>query len=163
MGLLASVDTLVNRQGGALDELLAAVGVVAHVRADTAVDTFCMVSVHCFLMLRPKLLTMTCEVTASREAFTTGRAREGLWGTRVRCGAATVVLVLDLRICHLLLLLRVGVIWRVGNVIAVVEHGHGCLHLRGRRVAKAVHVLLGNRRVRGELLLRLLRRVARRV
>jgi hypothetical protein len=36
------VDTLVDGQGGALDELLAAVGVVAHVRADTAVDTFCM-------------------------------------------------------------------------------------------------------------------------
>jgi hypothetical protein len=138
------VDTLVNGQGGALDELLAAVGVVAHVRADTAVDTF-----------------MTCEVTASREAFTTGRAREGLWGTRVRCGAAAVVLVLNLRIRHLLLLLGVCVVWRVWNVVAVVEHGHGRLHLRRRRVAQAVHVLLGNGRIRGELLLRLLRRVAR--
>ena len=46
--LLTSVDTLVNREGGALNELLAAVGVVAHVRADTAVDTFCMLSVLCF-------------------------------------------------------------------------------------------------------------------
>ena len=39
--LLASVDTLVDRQGGTLDELLAAVGVVANMRADAAVDTFC--------------------------------------------------------------------------------------------------------------------------
>lgn len=106
---------------------------------------------------------MTCEVTASREAFTTGRAREGLRWTRVRCGAPTVVLVLDLRVRHLLLLLRVRVVWRVGNVITVVEHGHGRLHLRGRGVAQAVHVLLGDRGIRGELLLRLLRRVARRV
>lgn len=157
------MDTLVDRQGGPLDELLAAVGVVAHVRADTAVDTFCMSrSVLLLLVLRPKLLTMTCEVTASREAFTTCRAREGLWGTRVRCGAPTVVLVLNLRIRHLLLL-GVRVVWRVWNVIAVVEHGHGRLHLRRRWVAQAVHVLLGNRRVRGKLLLRLLRRVARRV
>ena len=41
MRLLASVDTLVDRQGGTLDELLAAVGVVADMRADAAVDTFC--------------------------------------------------------------------------------------------------------------------------
>lgn len=39
--LLASVDALVDRQGRALDELLAAAGVVAHVRTDAAVDTFC--------------------------------------------------------------------------------------------------------------------------
>jgi hypothetical protein len=89
---------------------------------------------------------MTCEVTASREAFTTGRAREGLWGTRVRSGAPTVVLVLTLRIRQLLLL-RVRVLGRVRNVIAVVEHGHGRLHLRGRRVPQAVHVLLGDRRI----------------
>jgi hypothetical protein len=165
--LLASVDTLVDGQGGALDELLAAVGVVAHVRADTAVDTFCMLSVLCFWCCGPSFLTMTCEVTASREAFTTGRAREGLWRTRVRCGAPTVVLVLDLRIRHLLLLLllllRVRVVWRVGNVVVIIEHRNRRLHLRGRWVAQAVHVLLGNRWVRGELLLRLLRRVARRV
>jgi len=40
VGLLASVDTLVNRQRRPLDELLAAVGVIAHVRADTTVDAF---------------------------------------------------------------------------------------------------------------------------
>lgn len=106
---------------------------------------------------------MTCEVTASREAFTTCRAREGLRWTRVRCGAPTVVLVLYLRIRHLLLLLGVRVVWRVWNVIAVVEHGHGRLHLRRRWVSQAVHVLLGDGWVRGKLLLRLLRRVARRV
>jgi hypothetical protein len=39
--LLAGVDALVHGEGGALDELLAAVRVVAHVRADAAVDTFC--------------------------------------------------------------------------------------------------------------------------
>jgi hypothetical protein len=39
--LLASVDALVDCQGRTLDELLAAVGVIAHVRADSAVDAFC--------------------------------------------------------------------------------------------------------------------------
>jgi hypothetical protein len=37
--LLASVDALVHRQGRTLDKLLAAVGVIAHVRTDAAVDT----------------------------------------------------------------------------------------------------------------------------
>lgn len=40
MGFLTRVDTLMDCQGRALDELLAAVGVVAHVRTDPAVDTF---------------------------------------------------------------------------------------------------------------------------
>jgi hypothetical protein len=40
VGLLASVDTLMDGQGRALDELLPAVGVIAHVRTDPAVDTF---------------------------------------------------------------------------------------------------------------------------
>ena len=78
------------------------------------------------LVLRSKLLTMTCEVTASREAFTTGRAREGLRWTRVRSGAATVML---LRIGQLLLLLGVRVFRRVRDVIVVIEHGHWGLHL----------------------------------
>ena len=39
--LLAGVDALMDGQRGSLDELLAAVGVVANVRADAAVDTFC--------------------------------------------------------------------------------------------------------------------------
>jgi len=86
-----------------------------------------------FLVLRPKL-TMTCEVTASREALATGRARECLGWTRVGGGAATIVLVLDLRVGHLLLL-GIGVVWRVWDVVVVVQHGHGRLHLRGRRVA----------------------------
>jgi hypothetical protein len=78
------VDTLVNCQRRPLDELLAAVGVVAHVRTDATVDTFCSCqSVRVFLMLRPKLLTMTRKVTASREAFAAGRARESLWWARV--------------------------------------------------------------------------------
>ena len=94
-------------------------------------------------MLRSKLRTMTCEVTASREAFTAGRARESLWWTRVGRGTTTIVLVLDLRVWHLLLL-SVRVVWGVWNVVAVVQHGHGRLHLRGRRVAETVHVLLGN-------------------
>ena len=38
--LLAGVDALVHSQGGTLDELLAAVGVVAHVRTNAAVNTF---------------------------------------------------------------------------------------------------------------------------
>jgi hypothetical protein len=41
MRLFAGVDALVHSQGGALNELLAAVGVIAHVRTDTAVNTFC--------------------------------------------------------------------------------------------------------------------------
>ena len=97
-------------------------------------------------MLRSKLRTMTCEVTASREAFTTCRARERLWWTRIRGGPPTIVLVLDLVVRHLLLL-GIGVIRGVWNVVAVVQHGHGRLHLRGRGVAEAVHVLLGDRRV----------------
>jgi hypothetical protein len=39
--LLTGVDALVHSQGGALDELLATVGVVAHVRTDAAVNAFC--------------------------------------------------------------------------------------------------------------------------
>jgi hypothetical protein len=38
--LFASVDALVHSEGGALDELLTAVGVIAHVRTDAAVNTF---------------------------------------------------------------------------------------------------------------------------
>ena len=83
-------------------------------------------SVRCDLVVRPKLLTMTCEVTASRKALPTGRAREGLWGTRVRRGAATIVL---LRIWQLLLLLGIRVFGRIRDVIVVVEHGHRGLHL----------------------------------
>jgi hypothetical protein len=41
MRLLTRVDALVHCQGGALDELLAAVGVIAHVRTNAAVNTFC--------------------------------------------------------------------------------------------------------------------------
>lgn len=41
MGLLACVDTLMNRQGGALDELLAAVGILADMGTNAAVDAFC--------------------------------------------------------------------------------------------------------------------------
>jgi hypothetical protein len=40
MRLLAGVDTLVDRQRRPLDELLSAVGVVAHVGADATVDPF---------------------------------------------------------------------------------------------------------------------------
>lgn len=40
VGLLARVDTLMNRQGRALDELLPAVGVLAHMRTDATVDAF---------------------------------------------------------------------------------------------------------------------------
>jgi len=39
--LLAGVDALVDRQRGPLDELLAAVGEVAHVRADATVNPLC--------------------------------------------------------------------------------------------------------------------------
>ena len=50
------MNTLVNCQSRALDELLTAVGVVAHVRADTAVDTFCRRCVSAlFSVLRSKL------------------------------------------------------------------------------------------------------------
>lgn len=96
---------------------------------------------------------MTCKVTASREAFTTRRTRESLWRAIVARGTATVLLTLLL---HLLLRLRVRVIWRLGNVIVVVQHGHRCLHLRRRGVAHAVHVLCSHLRVCGQLLLRLL-------
>jgi hypothetical protein len=42
MGLLARVDTLMDCQRRALDELLAAVGVLAHMGTDAAVDAFCL-------------------------------------------------------------------------------------------------------------------------
>jgi len=105
---------------------------------------------------------MTCEVTASREALAARRARERLGRPRVRRWPAALVLLV---VGHLLLLLLgVGVVWRLGDVVVVVQHGHGRLHGRGRRVAvHAVEVLLGDGRVRGQRLLRLLRRVARRV
>jgi hypothetical protein len=41
MRLLAGVDALVDRQRRPLDELLPAVGVVAHVGTNAAVDPFC--------------------------------------------------------------------------------------------------------------------------
>lgn len=41
MGLLASVDSLMNSQGGPLDEHLSAARPVADVWSDTAMDTFC--------------------------------------------------------------------------------------------------------------------------
>jgi hypothetical protein len=66
---------------------------------------------------------MTCKVTASREAFTTGRAREGLGRAGVCRGASTMLLALLIR--HLLLLLGIGVVGGVWNVVVVVEHGHG--------------------------------------
>lgn len=40
MRLLASVNTLMNGQGRTLDELFAAIGVVADVRSDSSVNTF---------------------------------------------------------------------------------------------------------------------------
>lgn len=41
MGLLSGVHTHVNRQRRSLNELLAAVGVIAHVRSNAAVYPFC--------------------------------------------------------------------------------------------------------------------------
>ena len=66
------------------------------------------------------------------------------------------MLVLYLRIRHLLLLLGVRVVWRVWDVVVVVEHGHGRLHLRRRGIAHAVHVLRSHLGVCWQLLLRLL-------
>lgn len=85
MGLLARVDTLVNSQGGALDELLAAVGVLAHVRADTTVDAFwkMLAAAHWGGAERSKLLTVTRKVTASRESLAARRAGKGLGRPRV--------------------------------------------------------------------------------
>lgn len=41
--LLAGVNTLVHSQSRPLDELLAAVGILAHVRTDAAMDAFCRI------------------------------------------------------------------------------------------------------------------------
>lgn len=41
MGLLAGVDTLMNRQGRPLDELFVAAWEFTYVRTNTTVDTFC--------------------------------------------------------------------------------------------------------------------------
>ena len=96
---------------------------------------------------------MTCKVTASREAFTTRRTREGFGRAVVAGGASAVLLALVL---HLLRWLRVRVLWGLGNVVVVVEHGHGSLHLCRRGVAHAVHVLRSHLGVCWQLLLRLL-------
>src|SRR5207249_3535128 len=101
--------------------------------------------------MRPKLLTMTCQVTASREAFSARGTRKCLGRTGIGCRAAA--LVLDLLVRQLLLLLAIGVVWRGGNVVVVVQHGHGRLHLRRRRVPHAIDVLGRDRRIRGERLL----------
>lgn len=98
-------------------------------------------------------LTMTCKVTASREALTTRRTREGFRWAIIASRAATIVLRL---ILHLLLRLRVRVLWRLGNVVVVVQHGHRRLHLCRRGIAHAVHVLRGHLGVCRQLLLRLL-------
>lgn len=155
--LLARVNTLMHRQGRTLDELLAAVGVVAHMGADAAVDTFCTRPlVSGLFVLRPKLLTMTCEVTASGEALAAGRTRKGFRRARIGRGAAAVLLTLRIRDLLLLLLLGIGVLWGVWNVVVVVQHGHGGLHLRRRRVAQAAHVLGRHLGVCRQLLLWLL-------
>ena len=67
--------------------------------------------------------------------------------------ASAVLLALVL---HLLRWLRVRVFWGLGNVVVVVEHGHGSLHLCRRGVAHAVHVLRSHLGVCWQLLLRLL-------
>ena len=103
---------------------------------------------------------MTCKVTASREALAARRARESLGWPSVGRGTAALMLLL---VGNLLLLLAVRVFGRLGNVVVVVEHGHRGLHLRGRGIPHAVHVLGRHGWVRGKRLLRLLRRVARRV
>jgi len=55
--LLAGVDTLVNSQSRPLDELLAAVGILAHVRTDTAMNALCrIVSVTTFCCCGPSSL-----------------------------------------------------------------------------------------------------------
>jgi hypothetical protein len=61
------VDTLVDSKGRSLDELLPAIRILAYVRTDTTMDTLWEdVSKRREVECRgPKLLTMTCEVTAS--------------------------------------------------------------------------------------------------
>lgn len=84
--LLASVHTLVNGQSRSLDELLTAVGVVADVRADTAVDPLCrMVSAirNQNMTVDASRLTMTRQIAATSEAFAASRTGESLWGAGV--------------------------------------------------------------------------------
>lgn len=58
VGLLSSVDTLMNCKGRALDELLAAAGKVADVRSHTRVDPLCAVlSVRRMLMWAGQRMT----------------------------------------------------------------------------------------------------------
>jgi hypothetical protein len=55
--LLAGVNTLVNRQSRPLNKLFAAVGILAHVRTDAAMDAFCrIVSVTTFWCCGPSSL-----------------------------------------------------------------------------------------------------------
>ena len=99
---------------------------------------------------------MTCEVAASRKALAAGRARERFGRACVRRWPTARLLVLIWR------LLLVRVVRGRGDVVVVVEQRHRGLHLGGRGIAHAVHVLAGHGRVRGQLL-RLLRRVTRRI
>lgn len=98
---------------------------------------------------RPKLLTMASEITASRKTLAAGRASERLWRARVRSRTAAGLLMLVGSV------LLVGVLGRSGDVVIVVEQRHRGLHLGGRGIAHAVHVLAGQVRV-GRQWLRLL-------
>lgn len=105
------------------------------------------------MVLRPKLLTVTSEVTASRETLATRRTRECLWRAILVGRTATSMLCLLIR--HLLL--SVCVVLGIRDVTIVVEHLHGrLLHRGGRGIAHAVHVLSWDRGVGRERLLRLL-------
>ena len=95
-------------------------------------------------MLRPKLLTVTRKVTASRETLAAGGAGECLGWTILVGRTATSML--GLLVGHLLLSVRV--VLGVRDVAVIVEHLHGCLlHGGGRWIAHAVHVLGRNRGV----------------
>lgn len=102
---------------------------------------------------------MTCEVAASRKALSAGRARERFGRARVRCGAAARLL--NLLVWGVLLCIRV--IGGIGNVVVIVQEGHGALHLRWGWVPhSSVHAVRWHWWVRGQLL-RLLRGITRRV
>lgn len=77
MRLLASVHSLVNSESRSLDESLVAFGVVANVRSDSGVNTFCEDAIvrkpasYVFIAILARL-TMTRQVASSGETFAAG-------------------------------------------------------------------------------------------
>lgn len=90
MGLLASMDPLVDGECRSLNKLLPTTWVVANMWSDTAVNTLCYTTLERFPINKRVLLTMAGEVTSPGEPLATGTAwvglRSGWRSLRLVCG-----------------------------------------------------------------------------